>query len=99
MNKIGITIKMSETSNETVKKRGRPRSMDKAAALDIATRLFWERGYEGTSISDLTSAMGINPPSLYSTFGSKDALFREALTHYAARETTKRHVMLDEAPS
>lgn len=85
--------------SETVKKRGRPSTMDKDAALDIAVRLFWQHGYEGTSISDLTNAMGINPPSLYSTFGSKDALFKQALAHYAARETTKRHEMLDEAPS
>lgn len=95
MNKIGIATKMSEP----VKKRGRPRTMDKDAALETAVRLFWERGYEGTSIADLTSAIGITPPSLYATFGSKEELFKQALDLYVARETTKRHEMLEEAPS
>ena len=44
--------------------------------------LFWERGYEGTSVGDLTDAMGINKPSLYAAFGSKERLFREALARY-----------------
>ncbi|MFT3802343.1 MAG: TetR/AcrR family transcriptional regulator [Burkholderiaceae bacterium] len=47
-----------------------------------ATRLFWTKGYEATSISDLTEAMGIGSPSLYAAFGSKDALYAEALNHY-----------------
>lgn len=67
-------------------KRGRPRSFDREKALRQAARLFWERGYEGVSLSDLTEAMGIRPPSLYAAFGSKDALFREAVNLYAATE-------------
>lgn len=93
MNKIGIAIKMSEP----LRKRGRPRSMDKDAALDIAVRLFWERGYEGTSIADLTTAIGITPPSLYASFGSKEELFSLALDRYVVRETTERHERLEEA--
>lgn len=62
--------------------RGRPRAFDREAALAHATRLFWQKGYEATSISDLTEAMGIGAPSLYAAFGSKDALYREALRHY-----------------
>jgi AcrR family transcriptional regulator len=45
-------------------------------------RVFWEKGYEGTSLTDLTEAMGINRPSLYSSFGDKEALFRRALALY-----------------
>lgn len=66
--------------------RGRPRSFDRQQALETAMRLFWERGYEAVSLSDLTKAMCIRPPSLYSAFGSKEALFREAVGLYAATE-------------
>ncbi|WP_438021625.1 TetR/AcrR family transcriptional regulator [Sorangium sp. So ce315] len=66
--------------------RGRPRSFDRAAALRRAMEVFWERGYEGTSLSDLTAAMGINSPSLYAAFGCKEALFREAVALYTEVE-------------
>lgn len=62
--------------------RGRPRAFDRTAALDRATRLFWEKGFEATSVADLTQAMGIGAPSLYAAFGSKEALYVEALGHY-----------------
>ncbi|MDG2520553.1 TetR/AcrR family transcriptional regulator [Caulobacter segnis] len=65
--------------------RGRPRAFDRTAALDAATTLFWTNGYEATSISDLTEAMGIGAKSLYAAFGSKDALFTEALHHYVRK--------------
>lgn len=64
--------------------RGRPRSFDRDQALRAAMLLFWERGYEGTSLSDLTAAMGIGSPSLYAAFGDKEALFREAVGLYQA---------------
>lgn len=66
--------------------RGRPRAFDRQAALQQAMLLFWRRGYEGTSIADLREAMGINAPSLYAAFGSKEQLYREALDHYQATE-------------
>lgn len=66
--------------------RGRPRSFDRAAALRRAMEVFWARGYDGASMTDLTAAMGINSPSLYAAFGCKEALFREALELYAAGE-------------
>src|SRR5579872_5138058 len=62
--------------------RGRPREFDREVALDTAMRLFWERGYEATSISDLTRAMGITPPALYSAFGDKKRLFLESVERY-----------------
>ncbi len=62
--------------------RGRPRSFDRAGALRRAMDVFWEHGYEGASINDLTAAMGINSPSLYAAFGCKEELFREAVAHY-----------------
>lgn len=62
--------------------RGRPRKFDRDLALAQATQLFWTRGYEATSIANLTQAMGINPPSLYSTFGDKRALFQEVVETY-----------------
>ncbi len=62
--------------------RGRPREFDRTAVLTRAMALFWERGYEGTSMTDLTSAMDIGVTSLYAAFGSKDCLFREAVEYY-----------------
>jgi AcrR family transcriptional regulator len=50
--------------------------------LDRALRVFWRKGYEGTTLPDLTKAMGINRPSLYAAFGSKEGLFRKALDLY-----------------
>lgn len=63
--------------------RGRPRAFDRDTALEQATRLFWTKGFEATSIADLTQAMGIGAPSLYAAFHSKEALYAEALRHYA----------------
>ena len=62
--------------------RGRPRGFDRDEALDRAMRLFWERGYEATSVSELTEAMDITPPTLYTFFGDKRRLFLEAVDRY-----------------
>jgi AcrR family transcriptional regulator len=66
--------------------RGRPRAFDREEALRRAVALFWERGYEGTSVGDLTEAMGVSKPSLYAAFGCKEAIFREAIALYDAVE-------------
>jgi AcrR family transcriptional regulator len=61
---------------------GRARAFDADEALDRAMTVFWAKGYEGTSLSDLTEAMGINRPSLYAAYGNKEQLFRKALERY-----------------
>ncbi len=66
--------------------RGRPRSFDRDKALSSAMRVFWAKGYADASMADLTGAMGINSPSLYAAFGSKEQLFREAVKLYQSSE-------------
>ncbi len=79
-----MQVKSAATPSTTApaRSRGRPRAFDREAALDRALGFFWTQGFEGTSISDLTEALDINPPSLYAAFGSKEELFREALGLY-----------------
>jgi AcrR family transcriptional regulator len=67
---------------ETAVLRGRPREFDVDQALTAALRVFWSKGYEGASMTDLTDAMGVTRPSLYAAFGNKEALFRKALDLY-----------------
>ncbi|WP_353951545.1 TetR/AcrR family transcriptional regulator [Knoellia sp. S7-12] len=62
--------------------RGRSRGFDKQLALESAMDMFWERGYEATSVSQLCAGIGINPPSLYAAFGSKAQLFLDVVDHY-----------------
>jgi AcrR family transcriptional regulator len=61
---------------------GRPREFDTDAALEGAMRTFWARGYEGSSLTDLTAAMGISKPSMYAAFGTKEQLFTKVLERY-----------------
>jgi AcrR family transcriptional regulator len=77
--------------------RGRPRSFDRAAALRRAMEVFWAKDFDA-SLSDLKRAMGINSPSLYAAFGSKEELFREAVELYAASEGVEIWRSLDETP-
>ena len=67
---------------KTARALGRPRSFETGKALDAAMKVFWCKGYEGASLSDLTKAMGINRPSLYAAFGDKESLFRKVLDRY-----------------
>jgi TetR/AcrR family transcriptional regulator, copper-responsive repressor len=71
-----------EMTGSISRPRGRPRAFDRVSALDKAMRLFWTRGYEATSISDLSQTMGINPPSLYAAFGDKKQLFEQSVEAY-----------------
>jgi len=66
--------------------RGRPREFDTQEALAAALRVFWSKGYDAASLTDLTEAMGITRPSLYAAFGNKEALFKQALDLYEAEK-------------
>ncbi|HEV8110950.1 MAG TPA: TetR/AcrR family transcriptional regulator [Burkholderiales bacterium] len=83
----------------TDKPRGRPRSFDRGRALERAMHVFWRQGYEATSVSDLTRAMGINPPSLYAAFGDKEQLYLEALGRYQQRRVESMAKWFDEEPT
>lgn len=71
-------------TTETKKSRGRPRVFDMDEALDKALKIFWKRGYEGTSLAELIEELSINKPSLYAAFGNKEELFLKALSRYAS---------------
>ena len=66
----------------TIKRTGRPIGFDKEAALEAAMLLFWERGFEGASMADLTQAMGVSASSVYAAFGGKHELFSQAVKRY-----------------
>lgn len=73
---------------------GRPRGFDADAMLDKVVNVFWQHGYEGTSMATLMAATGLNKPSLYAAFGSKEELFLAALERYWKRqgELTRKHL-------
>jgi AcrR family transcriptional regulator len=89
-NEFQESVDVAERSGQTITpsgkecaQRGRPREFDVDCALDSALNVFWQKGYEGTSLTDLTLAMGITRPSLYAAFGSKEELFHKVLDRYA----------------
>lgn len=84
---------------EIKKSRGRPRAFDREQALDLALQLFWAKGYEGTSLADLTTALGINAPSLYAAFESKPALYQASLNRYLAEQFKQLSAMLAKVSS
>ena len=76
---------------------GRKREFDMSQALDAAMQMFWTKGYQGTSLSDLTGTMGINKPSMYAAFGNKEALFIQATNHYLEKYAKPKTEYLYEA--
>ena len=79
--------------------RGRPRTFDPDTALRLALDLFWERGYEGTSLNDLAEAMGIASASIYACFGSKEDLFRKVMMLYGTTSGEPPRRALREQPT
>jgi AcrR family transcriptional regulator len=79
--------------------RGRPRAFDRAAALEAAMIVFWQKGYTAASMSELCAAMGIASPSLYAAFGSKQQLYAEAIRHYGELGASQITNLLDSAPT
>ncbi|WP_328499711.1 TetR/AcrR family transcriptional regulator [Streptomyces sp. NBC_00457] len=79
--------------------RGRPRTFDPDTALHQALELFWERGYEGTSLNDLAQAMGIASASIYACFGSKEDLFRQVMALYGTTSGERPRRALREQPT
>jgi AcrR family transcriptional regulator len=83
-------------AGKSSKRVGRPRAFDQDEALDRAMHIFWEKGFEGASLNELTGAMGIKPASLYAAFGNKQALFGQALTRYLAGPVASMHAALEQ---
>lgn len=77
-----LNIELFMNSETTKTSRGRPRAFDQEEVLEKAMLVFWKYGYEGASMGALTEAMGINKPSLYAVFGTKEELFRKAIEKY-----------------
>ncbi len=91
-----FTISIGMESTDTlVAPRGRPREFCVDTALASALRVFWLRGYEGASLTELTEAMGVTRPSLYACFGNKEALFRKALDLYEREKLAYMETALD----
>ena len=77
----------------------RPRSFDPDEALDLARDVFWEKGFQGTSLDDITAATGLAKPSLYAAFGDKNALFLKVLERYHARIVANAERIVNDGPS
>ena len=84
---------------KAAKPRGRPLSFDRERALEQAMHVFWKRGYEAASVAELTAAMGITAPSLYTAFGDKEHLFLEAIERYVSGPGAGFPLALEEEPT
>ena len=88
MNTEVPTENQTKEVKQTTKQRGRPPSFNQDEALEKALNVFWLHGYEGTSMAELTEALGMNKPSIYAAFGNKEELFRKVLAKYLAGPVT-----------
>lgn len=86
-------MKLESAEHAARRKTGRPLSFDRETALEQAMLTFWRHGYETTSIADLTTAMGITAPSLYTAFGDKKRLFLEAAHRYTGDPAAMARMM------
>lgn len=86
MSEMKIEKDQSQEDLTAKRKRGRPKCFNEQEALQKAMLLFWEYGYEATSMSDLTQALNLSAPSIYSTFGDKAQLFQHCLEYYLQHE-------------
>lgn len=84
----------TDTQSCAKKGRGRPKVFDREAALDKAMTLFWQYGYEATSLSDLVQATGAKAPTLYAEFANKEGLFRAVLDRYISHFASKNEACL-----
>jgi AcrR family transcriptional regulator len=75
------------------RRKGRPLSFDREVALHKAMLLFWQHGYEATSLHDLTAALGVTPSSIYTVFGDKKRLFLEAVARYLSGPVTSEAII------
>ena len=88
----------SEKDTKPPAKRGRPRHFDRGRVLAQAMQVFWLSGFQGSSIHELSQSMSLAPASLYAAFGSKEALFEEAVSLYLATEAEKPWQVFEQAP-
>ena len=95
---LASAMKTARTVTER-RRAGRPRSFDRDAALHKAMLLFWRHGYEGTSLAELTAAMGVTPPSVYAAFGDKKHLFLEAVDRYLSGPAVPSERIVRDAPT
>jgi AcrR family transcriptional regulator len=78
---------------------GRPRTFDKDEALTKAMYVFWEKGYEGTTMADLVNSIGMKAPSIYAAFGNKDAIFKHVVSHYLPIVANGQLAVLNNTPN
>jgi AcrR family transcriptional regulator len=97
--KVKLIERQRSAGGTSMAARGRPRTFDPDTALRKALDLFWERGYEGTSLNDLAQAMGIASASIYACFGSKEDLFRKVMVLYGTTSGEPPRRALREQPT